>query len=43
MGTAIGQHFRGFSIGHLWGRKPQKMQLPEADTIPIFPSTKIAA
>ena len=39
MATAMRQHFRGLSIRHLWDRKSQKMQVPEANTIPIFAST----
>jgi hypothetical protein len=39
MATAMRQHFRGLSIGHLWDRKSQKMQMPEANMIPIFAST----
>lgn len=38
MATAMRQHFRGLSIRYLWDRKSQKMQVPEANTIPIFAS-----
>jgi hypothetical protein len=38
MATAMRQYFRGLSIRHLWDRKSQKMQMPEANTIPIFAS-----